>query len=204
MIVSYIERWGEFFPALVPALLDAAPWNVVADLPQIIGVALDSLGSAYHWHGDIAVHRSATVEAGATLKGPAIIGPGCLVASGAYLRGGVWLLDKCTIGPGAEVKTSLIFPGSALAHFNFVGDSILGSGVNLEAGSIIANHRNELDGDTMRIVVGEQVVETGVTKFGALVGDGARIGANAVVAPGALLARGAIVARLGLIDQRPV
>lgn len=200
MIAGFIERWGEFFPALA----GAAPWSVVADLPQIIGAALGDLDGAYDCHGDIAVHPSATIEAGATLKGPAIIGPGCLVASGAYLRGGAWLLGQCIVGPGVEVKTSLIFPGSALAHFNFIGDSILGSGVNLEAGSIIANHRNELGGGVIRIDVDGQAVETGVTKFGALVGDGARIGANAVVAPGALLARGTIVPRLGLIDQRPV
>jgi bifunctional N-acetylglucosamine-1-phosphate-uridyltransferase/glucosamine-1-phosphate-acetyltransferase GlmU-like protein len=61
----------------------------------------------------------------------------------AYLRAGVWLGEGCVVGPGAELTSSFLFAGSKLAHFNFVGDSILGNDVNLEAGSIVANHRNE-------------------------------------------------------------
>jgi bifunctional N-acetylglucosamine-1-phosphate-uridyltransferase/glucosamine-1-phosphate-acetyltransferase GlmU-like protein len=70
---------------------------------------------------------------------------------------------------------------------NFVGDSIIGADVNIEAGAIIANYRNELEGRNIRIAYRGQVIDTGVSKFGALVGDGSRIGANAVVAPSALL-----------------
>lgn len=69
-------------------------------------------------------HATAEIEPGAIVKGPAIIGPHCFVASGAYLRGGVWLEESCIIGPGSELKTSLMFAGTKLAHFNFVGDLI--------------------------------------------------------------------------------
>lgn len=91
--------------------------------------------------------------------------------------------------------------GSKLAHFNFVGDSIIGERVNIEAGAIIANYRNELDGALIRIRYGDQVIDTGVNKFGALVGDGCKIGANAVIAPGALLLPDSRVPRLALVDQ---
>ncbi len=91
--------------------------------------------------------------------------------------------------------------GSKLAHFNFVGDSLIGEAVNIEAGAIIANYRNELDGADIRIRHEDQVIDTGVSKFGALVGDGCKIGANAVIAPGALLRSHTRVPRLGLIDQ---
>ncbi len=94
-----------------------------------------------------------------------------------------------------------MFAGSKIAHLNFVGDSIIGSDVNIEAGAVIANYRNELDDKTIRIAFEGDVIDTGVTKFGALIGDGARIGANAVVAPGALLKPGRKVGRLQLEDQ---
>jgi bifunctional N-acetylglucosamine-1-phosphate-uridyltransferase/glucosamine-1-phosphate-acetyltransferase GlmU-like protein len=95
-----------------------------------------------------------------------------------------------------------VFRGSKLAHFNFVGDSILGCEVNLEAGAIIANYRNEQNEPAISFTHKGQLIDTGVIKFGALVGDRARIGANAVIAPGAILAPATIVSRLALIDQR--
>ena len=97
-----------------------------------------------------------------------------------------------------------MFSGSKAAHLNFIGDSIIGSEVNLEAGSMVANYRNELSDKAIRIVHANRVIDTGVDKFGALIGDGTRIGANAVVAPGAILDRDARVPRLGLVDQHPL
>jgi bifunctional N-acetylglucosamine-1-phosphate-uridyltransferase/glucosamine-1-phosphate-acetyltransferase GlmU-like protein len=96
-----------------------------------------------------------------------------------------------------------VFRGSKLAHFNFVGDSILGADVNLEAGSIVANFRNEAVDSEIRVRGGPGLVRTGARKFGALIGDRARIGANAVLAPGALIEPGQVVARLMLVDQAP-
>src|SRR5206468_3715843 len=97
--------------------------------------------------------------------------------------------------------STFLFAETKLAHFNFVGDSVVGSGVNLEAGAIVANYRNEHPGRTIAILLGECRVETGARKFGAVIGDGARIGANAVIAPGAVLRPGGVVPRLGLVDQ---
>jgi len=179
------------------------PWSLAAAAAAVVEAMLAGLDAAYDIAGSVAVHRSATLEAGAVVKGPAIVGPGCLVAAGAYLRGGVWLEEDVIIGPGSELKSSFVFRGSKLAHFNFVGDSVLGEGVNLEAGSIVANYRNEQADRRIRIVHDGATIDTGVDKFGALLGDGCRLGANAVVAPGALLAPGTIVPRLGLVDMAP-
>jgi NDP-sugar pyrophosphorylase family protein len=180
---------------------DETPWELVRSAPERGSALLAQLSpDEYEVRGDVAVHRSAQVEDGAILKGPLIIGPGCFIAAGAYLRGGCWLGEGCIIGPGAELKTTFMFGGSKLAHFNFVGDSVLGSGVNLEAGSIIANYRNERADKGVNVRINDQLQATGCDKFGALLGDGVRLGANAVVAPGGLLLPGTVIRRLALYD----
>jgi NDP-sugar pyrophosphorylase family protein len=184
------------------ACADLEPWVLVSQVAERVLQRLPLLSrDDYDITGDVAVHRSATVEGGAVLKGPLIVGPRCWVASGAYLRGGNWIADDCIIGPGSELKSSFVFAHTKLAHFNFVGDSILGAGVNLEAGSIVCNHRNERADKQIFVVRDGALHDTGVSKFGALIGDGCRIGANAVIAPGALLLARTVVARTQLIDQ---
>jgi len=122
----------EFVSGLADSPLAAwatrAPWEITSQSEAIVRAALDALAlEDYLVTGDVAVHRSAQVEGGAVLKGPLILGPQCFVAAGAYLRGGNWVARGCTFGPGAELKSSFVFAGTKLAHFNFVGDSILGS-----------------------------------------------------------------------------
>jgi acetyltransferase-like isoleucine patch superfamily enzyme len=145
-----------------------------------------------HSGDPVFIHPTSTVEEGVVLKGPVYIGPNCFVGAHAYLRGGVYLMGNNSIGPGCELKTCILFPNTNLAHFNFVGDSILGSNVNMEAGSIIANHFNERT---------DKEIFPGVTKFGALIGDGCKVGANAVLSPGTILEKDTVVARTELINQ---
>ncbi len=199
-IPAFVTRWT----ASPFAGLDLSPWHITQAAEAIIEATLATLNEDYRREGGTAAHASATIERGAVLKGPIIIGPGCFVAAGAYLRGGVYLEARCIIGPGSELKSVFMFEGSKLAHFNFVGDSILGADVNVEAGAILANYRNEAPDKSIRFCRGNRIVETGVDKFGALVGDGSRIGANAVIAPGAVLEVKTIVPRLALIDQQPM
>ena len=157
--------------------------------------------SGYDIEDGVAIHRRATVEKGAVVKGPAIIGPGCFVAATAYLRDGVFLDEDCIVGPACEIKSVFLLNGAKAAHLSFAGDSIIGAGANIEAGAIIANFRNERAEKRIRIKTGEKIIDTGVDKFGALVGDEARIGAGAVIAPGALIRPGAVIERLSLVDQ---
>ncbi len=180
-----------------------APWEITTELPALIETMLSALSSDYEVKGNIAIHHSAKIEAGALVKGPAIIGPHCLIAAYAYLRGGVWLGEGVTIGPGCEVKSSIILSHSTAAHFNYIGDSIIGANVNMEAGAVIANHYNERVDKTISVKYDQQRIATGVTKFGAVIGDYSRIGANAVLSPGTLLMPNSIVKRLELVEQLP-
>jgi UDP-N-acetylglucosamine diphosphorylase / glucose-1-phosphate thymidylyltransferase / UDP-N-acetylgalactosamine diphosphorylase / glucosamine-1-phosphate N-acetyltransferase / galactosamine-1-phosphate N-acetyltransferase len=198
-IADLIDRW----PNSPFGHLSEPAWTVTNGAARHIAHAIAKLPGDYQIAGEIAVHRSASIETGAIVKGPAIIGPRCFVAATAYLRGGIFIDEDCVIGPGAELKSTFIFKGSKAAHRNFVGDSIIGSAVNLEAGSVIANYRNELERKAVRIIYGGQAIETGAEKFGALIGDRVRIGANAVIAPGAFLAKDQIIPRLSLVDQQP-
>lgn len=183
--------------------VEVLPWLLTGRSALLVGEVLGALDAAYTIVGDVAVHHSAIVEPAAIIKGPAVIGPRCFIAAGAYVRGGCWLDVDCILGPGSELKSSLVFAGSKLAHFNFVGDSIIGARVNIEAGAIIANYRNEQADPAISIMIDGVPCATGVDKFGALIGDGCRIGANAVIAPGAFLAAATIVPRLALVDQSP-
>jgi NDP-sugar pyrophosphorylase family protein len=177
------------------------PWHFTRDLQFVLQEKIKILSSDFHIRGDIAIHRSATVEEGVILKGPVIICADVFVGAHAYLRGGAYLSPGVSVGPGCEIKTSVIFEKSSLAHFNFAGDSIIGSDVNMEAGSIIANHHNDRTDKTIRVRVGKSLLDTDAIKFGALIGDGCRIGANAVLCPGTILPKGTIVRRLELVCQ---
>jgi NDP-sugar pyrophosphorylase family protein len=197
---AYVRRWSAFSYGGD----EAPPWSITHAAPALIRKAITTLGSDYRLDGEVAVHASAEIESGAMIKGPAIVGPRSFISASALIRGGVFIDEDCIVGPAVELKTTFMFSGSKAAHLNFIGDSIIGSDVNLEAGSMVANYRNELSDKTIRIVHGDQVIDTGVEKFGALIGDGTRVGANAVIAPGAVLGRNARVPRLGLVDQHPL
>jgi len=144
---------------------------------------------------EVFIHPTSVVEEGAILKAPIYIGPNCFVGAHAYLRGGVYLMGNNSVGPGCELKSVILFPKTNLAHFNFIGDSIVGSNVNFEAGSIVANHFNERT---------DKEIFPGVTKFGAIIGDNSKIGANAVLSPGTILEKNSIVSRQGLVNQKPM
>ena len=185
MLPAYIRELDRLPDALRAAAL---PWELTEALEaRLIGMA--------------GIDPSATVAPTAVLEGPVRVGARCSIGPGAVLRGGVWLDDDVRIGPSCEIKTSVFFRSTAVAHLSYVGNSVLGSDVNVEAGAVLANHWNERGGAEIHVVHDGRRIATGVHKFGALVGDGARIGANAVTSPGTLLPPGAVVPRLGLVEQ---
>ncbi len=133
----------------------------------------------------ISIGAGTVVEPGAYIEGPVIIGPHNHIRHGAYIRGGVITGEKCVIGHSTEIKHSILLNGAQAAHFNYVGDSILGNDVNLGAGVKLANFR--LDHKEVTILLQGQKISTGLRKFGAVIGDGAQIGCNAVTNPGTLI-----------------
>jgi UDP-N-acetylglucosamine diphosphorylase / glucose-1-phosphate thymidylyltransferase / UDP-N-acetylgalactosamine diphosphorylase / glucosamine-1-phosphate N-acetyltransferase / galactosamine-1-phosphate N-acetyltransferase len=194
---AYLKNFLINFPELEKTL----PWNVVGSVQNTILQKIKSLSSEFKIKQDVAIHKKAQIEENVTLKGPIIISDGCFIGAHAYIRGGVYLGEKSVIGPGCEVKSSLIMSGSTLAHFNFVGNSLIGSYVNMEAGSIIANHYNERLDKTIYVMINKKKTQIEVTKFGALVGDHSKIGANAVLSPGTILLPESVVKRLELVEQ---
>ena len=194
---AYLKNFLANFPELEKDL----PWNIVAAVQNTIQQKIKSLSADFKIKQDVAIHKKAQIEENVTLKGPIIVSNGCFIGAHAYMRGGVYLGEKSIVGPGCEVKSSLIMSGSALAHFNFVGDSLIGSYVNMEAGSIIANHYNERLDKTIYVMLNKKKTKIEVTKFGALVGDHSKIGANAVLSPGTILLPESIVKRLELVEQ---
>lgn len=179
------------------------PWSLVAQLSAFLLKYLTELDTDYMRQDNVLIHRSARVEPGVRLKGPIVIGPNCFIGAHAYLRAGVYLDQQVNIGPGCEIKSSLFFENSSAAHFNFIGDSVIGSEVNFEAGAITANHYNERQDKRIFIQRNGQSKDTGAVKFGALIGDGCKIGANAVLSPGTILEPNTTVGRLELVQQNP-
>jgi UDP-N-acetylglucosamine diphosphorylase / glucose-1-phosphate thymidylyltransferase / UDP-N-acetylgalactosamine diphosphorylase / glucosamine-1-phosphate N-acetyltransferase / galactosamine-1-phosphate N-acetyltransferase len=197
LIKSFIDQFSSVF-AKGGSL---QPWEITDRLPEILQELIEELDDSFNISNEVAIHRSAVIEQNVVLKGPVIIGKNCFIAANAYIREGVFLADLVKIGPGCEIKQSIIFPGTAMAHFNYVGNSIVGRNVNFEAGAIAANHYNEREERSIPVLYDSQIIETGVKKFGSLIGDHSKIGANAVLSPGTILEQNSIVKRLELVNQ---
>ena len=168
------------------------PWEALSGLAEFVRLRGIGLSEAeYEKRGeDVWVHRSATVVPTAVLVGPVIVGPGSFVGHSAFVRNGVLIGANCTVGTCVEIKNSIVFDNVDLAHFNYVGDSILGYKSHLGGGAITSNLR--LDERNI-IVRGEKSVDTGLTKVGAMVGDHVQIGCNVVLNPGTVLGRKSVV-----------
>lgn len=135
----------------------------------------------------ISIGTGTVIEPGAYIQGPCIIGKNCTIRHGAYLRENVLIGDHCVIGHDTEVKHSIFFNHSSAAHFNYVGDSMIGNHVNLGAGVKCANLR--LDHKPIHVVIQGEKVNTQLSKLGAIIGDGAQVGCNCVINPGTILGK---------------
>lgn len=176
-------------------------WNALPGIAAYLEELLDGAGNQLH-RGEIHqralvgervyVAPGARIEANATIIGPAWIGSGTLVRSGAYLRENVIVGRDCVLGNSSEFKNCLLFNRCEVPHFNYVGDSILGFRAHLGAGVICSNVR--LDRGPVKVRDGAGgFLETGLRKFGAIVGDRTEVGCNTVLSPGSILGRDCIV-----------
>lgn len=138
----------------------------------------------------ISIGKGTIIEPGALIRGPCIIGEECEIRQGAYLRGHLIVGNRCILGHVSELKHSILLDDVFAAHFNYVGDSILGNRVNLGAGVKLANLR--LDKENIEIMHQGQKISTHLKKFGAIVGDGAQFGCNAVANPGTIVGKNAL------------
>ncbi len=197
IIDDFIKDFSQIFPGQI----NFSPWEITDNLKNIIENSIQNLNDDFIINDGVAIHKTAIIETGVVIKKPAIIGKHCFVGANAYFREGVFLGDSVKIGPGCEIKNSIICAETAIAHFNYVGNSIIGRKVNFEAGAIAANHYNERISKNISVLYNSKIIETNTEKFGSLVGDNSKIGANAVLSPGTILEKGSIVKRLELIEQ---
>lgn len=183
-------------PAALARLFDPeVPWELLGEpLEELLQAIPDSaieipLQPDAHLLGDrIAIGAGTRIQPGAVIEGPIWIGKDVQIRSGAYLRGGNWIDDGSVVGTHTEIKRSILLSGAKAPHQNYVGDSILGEGVNLGAGTILSNFRH--DGQEITIPHGDIRIASGRRKLGAVLGDGVLTGCNSVLHPGVVIGAG--------------
>ncbi|MST01011.1 MAG: UDP-N-acetylglucosamine diphosphorylase [Pedosphaera sp.] len=185
-----LKEYLEKFPNLGPTGFRKLLFALDMTGAPIIGPA--SRGAHRAWIGPkVLIGEGTVIEDGVMIKGPAIIGRNCEIRHGAYIRENVIVGDGCLVGNSCELKHAVLFNGCQVPHFNYVGDSILGHKAHLGAGVILSNVKS-LAGNVTVEVEGRKC-DTGLRKFGALLGDGAEIGCNSVLNPGSVIGRGAMI-----------
>jgi len=172
-------------------------WEVLPLLEEYIEYTLQDSTS----QGDVSPHAhvgervslgaGTIVEPGAVIQGPAIIGENCVIRSNAYIRENVIIGDNCIVGNSTEVKNALLFDEVAIPHFNYVGDSILGYKVHLGSSVILSNVKTPIG--EIKVVTLQETIQTGLEKFGALIGDRTEIGASAVLNPGSVIGKECLI-----------
>jgi UDP-N-acetylglucosamine diphosphorylase / glucose-1-phosphate thymidylyltransferase / UDP-N-acetylgalactosamine diphosphorylase / glucosamine-1-phosphate N-acetyltransferase / galactosamine-1-phosphate N-acetyltransferase len=174
---------------------DAHPWEWLKAISSALG-ALPTpvpgmLPPGVHVEGAVWIDPSVKLPAYATIIGPAWIGPKTEIRPGAFIRGNVIVGEGCVLGNACEFKNCVLLDGVQVPHFSYVGDSILGNGAHLGAGVILSNLRLDQQAVTVRLPSG--TFDTGLRKFGAILGDRAEVGCNAVLNPGTILGKRALV-----------
>ena len=165
------------------------PWSILGGgefglISQIVRITGSEDG--------VYIDPSAIIGDFVEIEGPCFIGPNATVKHSALLRKGSWICEGATVGHSSEVKNSILLPDSKAPHFNYVGDSILGKGVNLGAGAKLSNVRNDRGSVPITNKNGERF-DSGLRKLGAIIGDGSQLGCNVVTNPGAIISPGAMI-----------
>ena len=165
------------------------PWEVLPKIKVYILELGASLGEEeYERVGeDVWIAKSAKVATSAYINGPAIIGPKTEVRHCAFIRGNAIVGEGCVVGNSTELKNVLLFNQVQVPHYNYVGDSILGYKAHMGAGSITSNVKS--DKGLVVVKTATEKIETGLKKFGAMIGDEVEIGCNAVLNPGCVIGR---------------
>ncbi len=143
--------------------------------------------------GQVYIAKGAIVEPTAMISGPTYIGPNSEIRHGAYIRGSVYIGKDCVVGHTTEVKGSCFFDGAKAGHFAYIGDSILCREVNLGAGTKLANLKLTNDEVSYRHPSSDELVSSGLRKFGSLLADHVQTGCNAVLSPGSVLMKNTAV-----------
>ncbi|MEA2012686.1 MAG: DapH/DapD/GlmU-related protein [Verrucomicrobiota bacterium] len=155
------------------------PWDLLKANKQILdSIEKNELSGSVAQNctinGNIILGADSNLLPGVFIEGNIVIGKNCKIGPNCYLRGGTSIGDNCHIGQAVEIKNSIIMQNSSIGHLSYVGDSVIGSNVNMGAGTITSNLRH--DGKNHKSVVNEKLIETGRRKLGTILGDNVHTG----------------------------
>ena len=162
------------------------PWQALDGIKDLILALGPALGDEYEELGSqVWVHQTAQIAHSAFLGAPCIIGPRTEVRHCAFIRGSALVGANCVVGNSVELKNVILFDNVQTPHYNYVGDSILGYRSHMGAGSITSNVKS--DKTLVTVKDGDEKIETGRKKFGAILGDFVEVGCNSVLNPGTVV-----------------
>ena len=184
------------------------PWEALAGIKELIISLGEKLDKNLYTEvsPQVWVHKTAKVYPTAYLGAPCIIGAGTEVRHCAFIRGSALVGSSCVVGNSVELKNVILFDNVQTPHYNYVGDSILGYRSHMGAGSITSNVKSD---KTLVVIKSEdEMIETGLKKFGAMVGDFVEVGCNSVLNPGTVIGRNSNVYPLsrvrGIIPENSI
>ncbi|NLJ71153.1 MAG: UDP-N-acetylglucosamine pyrophosphorylase [Clostridiaceae bacterium] len=182
-LLEQVEYPWQALPLINQFILDLGPTLPKSEYKQI--------------KDDVWIHQTAIIAESALLNGPLIIGPNNEIRHSAFIRGNVIVGDSCVVGNSTELKNSILVSHVEAPHFNYVGDSILAPYSHLGAGAITSN----IKADRKNIILNyrNQQIETGLKKFGAIIGDHVEVGCNAVLNPGVMIGKNSIIYPLSMV-----
>lgn len=165
------------------------PWHALSQIKDFIISLGKTLPSDEYDNPseNVWIAKDVKISPTATINGPVIIGSGTEIRPSAYIRGSVIIGKNCVIGNSCEFKNAIIFDNVQVPHFNYIGDSILGYRAHTGAGAITSNVKS--DKSLVSVYDGNERIETGLKKFGAMIGDYVEVGCNSVLNPGTIICK---------------
>lgn len=164
------------------------PWQALSGIKDMILALGPTLGAEYtEISPQVWVHTSTKIAPTAFLGAPCIIGENTEVRHGAFIRGSALVGKNCVVGNSTELKNVILFDNVQVPHYNYVGDSILGYKSHMGAGAVTSNVKS--DKTLVTVKNGTEAIETGLRKFGAILGDFVEVGCNSVLNPGTVVGR---------------
>ena len=176
-----------------------SPWEALPHIKEFILTLAPTLDKEIFTEvkPTVWIAKSAVISPSADISGPCIIGENTEVRHSAFIRGSVIVGKNCVVGNSTEMKNSIVFDSVQIPHYNYVGDSILGYRSHLGAGVVTSNVKS--DKSPVSIKNGRDKIETGLKKFGAILGDFVEVGCNSVLCPGTVIGRNTTVYPLSLV-----
>ena len=210
MAIQPIEELLDLSHTLAAPLFEGKryPWEILPLLKDFIRELGASLSREEYDEiaPEVWVHKTAKVAHTALICGPTVIGAGTEVRHCAFIRGSALIGEGCVVGNSTEVKNAVIFDCVQVPHYNYVGDTILGFRSHMGAGVVASNFRS--DKGNVAVRNGNERIETGMRKLGAILGDRSDVGCNSVLCPGSVVGRDCIIYPLsrvrGVIPERSI